>query len=62
MELTADPSPVAQVVTNLLTNAIRYNHDSGRVQIAIASDDQDALLTIADTGLGIPPENQPHLL
>ena len=60
-ELTADPTRVAQVVTNLLTNAIRYNHEGGRVQIAVASDEHDAILTITDTGVGIPAENQPHL-
>lgn len=60
-ELIADASRLAQVTTNLLTNAIRYNRSEGRVQVALAINGPHALLTIADTGVGIPAENQPHV-
>ncbi len=60
-ELTADASRIAQVTTNLLTNAIRYNREGGHVHVSVGVDGPDAALTIADTGLGIPEESQPHL-
>lgn len=60
-EITGDPSRIAQVVTNLLTNAIRYNREGGRVHVTVAPDGDMAVLTVADTGVGIPPESQPHV-
>ena len=60
-ELTVDPSRVTQVTTNLLTNAIRYNRRDGCVTVSLKMNDTEAVLTISDTGLGIPVENQPHI-
>jgi heavy metal sensor kinase len=60
--LKADASRLGQVVTNLLTNAIRYNRDGGTIVVTVAVDaDDNARLSIADTGIGIPVENQPQL-
>jgi two-component system OmpR family sensor kinase len=60
-ELAVDPSRMAQVMTNLLTNAIRYNRKGGNVRVSLDADARYATLTIADTGLGIPVESQPHI-
>jgi heavy metal sensor kinase len=60
-ELTADVSRITQVTTNLLTNAIRYNRKEGHVRVSVDMNGPDALLTISDTGLGIPVESQPHI-
>ncbi len=60
-ELAADPSRMAQVTTNLLTNAIRYNRKGGNIRVSLDADGRCAVLTITDTGLGIPVENQPHI-
>ncbi len=59
--LIADPDRLSQVVTNLLTNAIRYNHDGGRVIVSTRSTKSDAVLCIADTGIGIDAEHLPHI-
>ncbi len=61
LDLTADSDRMSQVVTNLLTNAIRYNRDDGRVTITTRSGKNDVVLTIADTGIGIGPEHLPHI-
>jgi two-component system OmpR family sensor kinase len=61
VELTADASRIAQVVTNLLTNAIRYNRAGGSVRVSIVAGGEEVALAIADTGFGIPAEHQPHL-
>jgi two-component system, OmpR family, sensor kinase len=59
--LVADPDRMSQVVTNLLTNAIRYNHDDGRVVMTTRSSKSDVVLSISDTGIGIGPEHLPHI-
>lgn len=41
---------------NLIENAIKYNKESGSVNIALSSQDDHAIITIADTGIGIPHE------
>jgi len=56
-----DPDRLREMLTNLLTNAIRYNRDGGRVDVALEADDEHATLTVKDTGIGIPPEEQPHV-
>jgi two-component system, OmpR family, sensor kinase len=60
-ELIADASRLAQVTTNLLTNAIRYNREGGRVRVSVSAEGREAVLTISDTGVGIPAESQPHV-
>ena len=43
---------------NLIENAIRYNHKEGSVNIALEIEGQECLVTIADTGVGIAPEQR----
>ncbi len=57
----ADSDRITQVVTNLLTNAIRYNHDGGRVVVTTRSAKGEVILGISDTGIGIGPEHLPHI-
>jgi signal transduction histidine kinase len=51
-ELTVDVSRITQVTTNLLTNAIRYNREGGRVTVSLEMNDTDAVLTSAIRGSG----------
>jgi len=60
-QITGDAERLAQVVTNLLTNAIQYNKPAGEVRVKIESQNQLAVLTIADTGQGIAPEDLPRV-
>ncbi|MEQ9616942.1 MAG: ATP-binding protein [Phycisphaerales bacterium] len=55
----ADRDLVYQVIMNLVGNAIKYTPDDGRVTITIENDDSTSavLVTVADTGLGIPPDS-----
>lgn len=46
-----------EIIYNLCDNAIKYNVRGGNVKISVARSDQEALLTVADTGIGIPPEH-----
>ena len=49
---------LAETVFNLCDNAIKYNRDGGSVAVAVGRDGPDAVVTVADTGIGIPPEHQ----
>jgi PAS domain S-box-containing protein len=52
----ADERALRQVLLNLLTNAIKFTPQGGRVVVAAWIDDRDLVLTVADTGIGIPQE------
>jgi signal transduction histidine kinase len=45
----------------LLVNAIQYNHQGGRVVLTVAQQESSAILTVADTGVGIAAPDQPHM-
>jgi two-component system OmpR family sensor kinase len=61
LEITGDAERLAQVATNLLTNAIQYNQPNGEVRVKLAARDGLAILTVSDTGLGISAEDLPHV-
>lgn len=53
-----DPKRVAQILHNLLTNAIGFSSQGGTIRMGAAHDGDDILLWVADTGRGIEPEFQ----
>jgi heavy metal sensor kinase len=61
LQISGDPERLAQVVTNLLTNAIQYNRPSGEVRVELRSENGLAVLIISDTGQGIAPEDLPRV-
>jgi len=60
-EVAGDSLRLAQVVTNLLSNAVRYNKPGGAVQVGLTVSSGAAELSVTDTGCGIPDEDQPHI-
>ena len=54
--LDADPVRLAQIFGNLLNNAAKYSDKGGQIEIAARRDGDEALVTIRDSGDGIPPE------
>lgn len=50
-----------QIVFNLVENAIKYNRDDGRVEIALQREGDDVSLTVADTGVGISEDAMQHI-
>lgn len=54
LEINGDSEKLGQVVTNLLSNAIQYNHEGGEVKVAASRDGGIAILTVGDSGCGIP--------
>ncbi|HEY3120128.1 MAG TPA: HAMP domain-containing sensor histidine kinase, partial [Vicinamibacteria bacterium] len=59
--VSADRNRMRQVVANLLDNAIKYTPPGGRVEVETGLDDGEAVLTVRDTGAGIPPEELPRI-
>ncbi|MCR5868553.1 ATP-binding protein [Aquincola sp. J276] len=57
----ADATRMVQVVANLLHNAIKYTPDAGQIQLAGAVSQDQAVIEVADSGVGIPPEDQERL-
>jgi two-component system, OmpR family, sensor kinase len=56
-----DSTKLSQVVTNLVCNGIYYNRPGGTVTVTLAAAGPEAILTVADTGCGIPDEDRPHI-
>ncbi len=53
-----DRHRLMQVVTNLVSNAIRYSPDGGEVAVSVRRDGEAAVLAVRDHGIGIPPSLQ----
>ena len=57
-EIRADERKVKQVLLNLLSNAIKFTPEGGRIEVRAASTDGIVEVSVADTGIGIAPEDQ----
>jgi PAS domain S-box-containing protein len=56
-----DPVRLQQVLTNLMTNAIKYTPSGGQIRVAVRAEGTDAVLTVEDTGFGISPALLPGI-
>ena len=57
MTLKADRSKIKQVIINLLNNAIKYTPASGSIDLSALAKSEEVIISIRDTGYGIPPES-----
>ncbi|MCI8472529.1 MAG: PAS domain-containing sensor histidine kinase [Clostridiales bacterium] len=55
------PQLLESIVYNLCDNAIKYNRKGGSVSVEVKNENGFAVLTVADTGIGIPPEHQQRI-
>ncbi|MGV3560000.1 sensor histidine kinase [Larkinella arboricola] len=53
----ADPQRIAQVMTNLIENAIKYGSEGGKVQVSFEEEKKQYAVQVRDNGPGIPPEH-----
>lgn len=60
-KVVADWRRIAQVLGNLLTNALRHTPQGGCVTLSAIAGEGKLRVTVADTGAGIPPEDLPHI-
>lgn len=56
-----DEKLLRHILTNLLSNAIKYSPQGESIQFKLFCEDGAAIFQIQDEGIGIPPEDQPHL-
>src|SRR5262249_38213285 len=56
LPMHGDPARLAQVLTNLLINAAKYTEEGGEIWLSVRREGHDAIVSIRDTGVGIPPE------
>ena len=57
-DIRADERKIKQVLLNLLSNAIKFTTEGGRIEVRAASTDGMVEISVADTGIGIAPEDQ----
>ena len=57
----ADRVQTERLITNLLSNAIKYTPRGGHASLNLRCEAGDVILTVADTGVGIPSEHLPHI-
>jgi signal transduction histidine kinase len=57
----ADGTRLEQVAANLIDNAVKYTPAGGRVDVEVRANGDRALLSVRDTGLGIPPDELPRI-
>ncbi|MDQ3599945.1 MAG: ATP-binding protein, partial [Actinomycetota bacterium] len=57
----ADPVRMRQIVTNLVSNAAKFTPPGGTVTVTLEQRDGDVELAVADTGVGIPADELPHV-
>jgi signal transduction histidine kinase len=56
-----DRERILQVFSNLVGNALKFTPEGGSIRVRIAKGDDHVLISVADTGSGIPDEYVPHL-
>ncbi|MGB0102325.1 MAG: ATP-binding protein [Nocardioides sp.] len=56
-----DRDMLERVVINLISNAVKFTPEGGRIEVGLGADDQDVVLSVADTGIGIPAAEQERL-
>ncbi len=59
--IIGDPARLKQVMVNLVSNAVKYNHEGGRVDIEVKVEGDELSVAVRDTGRGIAAEDLPHI-
>ncbi len=59
--LQGDADQLDRVLINLISNAVKFTPDGGRVRVTAHADGDEVVVTVADTGMGIPVADQPRI-
>lgn len=59
--IMGDKDRIEQIIINILSNAIKYTPENGKIEIGITSEQDKIIIKVADTGIGIPKEDLPRL-
>lgn len=61
LRMALDRKLLRRALTNLLSNAIKYSPEGGEVRFYLGRDGDTAIIRVSDSGIGIPPADQPHI-
>jgi len=61
LPVDADPTRLVQLAVNLITNAAKYSPERGRISISVGRQNDQAVLRVKDTGIGIPADLLPKV-
>jgi len=59
--IIGDKDRLEQVIINIISNAIKYTPNGGKVAVSLADDDNTVCIRVKDNGIGIPKEDIPHI-
>lgn len=59
--MVADPGELEMILNNLVSNAVKYNKQGGRVDVSLSREAEKVIISVADTGIGLTPENAAKL-
>ena len=62
LSVMADRQMTGTIIRNLISNALKFSYEGGRVVVTVADKGEHAIFSIRDNGTGIPQENQERLL
>ncbi|HET8851085.1 MAG TPA: ATP-binding protein [Ktedonobacteraceae bacterium] len=60
-QVIADPARAAQILTNVLVNALRYTPAPGKIEIVVSREEDMVAFRVTDTGVGLTPEQLAHI-
>jgi len=61
IEVTVDPDHFEKVILNLLSNAVKFTNEGGRITVYLEETDSRVVLTVEDTGIGMPKDKLNHI-
>lgn len=61
LRIEADPTRIEQILTNLLTNAVKYTPPAGRIELSAGREGGEAVIAVSDTGVGLSAEMLPRI-
>ena len=56
-----NPALLSELIMNLMDNAVKYNLENGQITVSLSKSDDQVVLTVSDTGIGIPEEKQERI-
>ena len=60
-DVNGDRERIEQVITNIVSNAVKYTPDGGKIDMAVGTSGRNVFVRVTDNGIGIPEKDLPRL-